>query len=66
MDLHLTKIWASPSTLHLRFMVSYKTHQGVQWADVHVPLDSIPSEVRNVIGLSQEFDKDPDDSVPLF
>ena len=62
MDVHLTKIWASPSTLHLRLLVTYKTHQGVQFADVHIPMDKIPSEVRNLIAISEGYDIPPGDS----
>lgn len=66
MDVHLTKIWASPSTLHLRLMVVYKSHQGVQFADVHLPMAKIPSEVRSLVALSVGFDEEPEDDLPLF
>jgi hypothetical protein len=49
MEASLTKIWASPSTLHLRFLVRFKTHEGVQFLDFHMPLAEIPEDVRQAL-----------------
>jgi len=38
MDVHLVKIWASPSTLHLRVMVSGKHNSWAKFHEIHVPL----------------------------
>lgn len=66
MDITVTGLWASPSTLHLRLMVQGKRKSWVRFANVHVPLSEIPSEVRSLIALSDGFDREhKDDPLPL-
>ena len=48
MDVHLIKMWASPSTLHLRVMVTGRKKTWSQFADIHIPLDALPAEVRSL------------------
>lgn len=51
MDIHLTKIWCSPSTLHLRLMATFKTNDWHQYADLHIPLDKIPADAKTALLL---------------
>jgi hypothetical protein len=66
MDITATKIWASPSTLHLRLLVRFKTHSAVQFADLHIPLELLPQELRGAIDLTDEWRAEAQHSEPLF
>jgi len=65
MDITATKIWASPSTLHLRCVVRYKTRDHVQFVDMHIPLEILPKELQGYLELTADIVRDaqPDDSL---
>lgn len=44
MKVTLIRIWASPSTLHLRVMVSAKGGAWAVFRDIHVPKEELPVE----------------------
>lgn len=46
MEIIVSRIWSTPSTLHLRCVVKYKSHEGVQFSDIHIPLRDMPEELR--------------------
>lgn len=48
----LVHIWASPSTLHIRVMVSDKKRRWSQFGVLHVPIEEIPSELRDILAGS--------------
>lgn len=60
MEIKITEIWASPSTLHLRLVVRGKGNKWMKFHSVSCPLDAIPSEVRRLIQLSEAFDREPE------
>ena len=68
MDIHLAKIWCSPSTLHLRLMATFSTNDWHQYADLHVPLDKIPRDARQALLLALEETPEglePDERLPF-
>lgn len=68
MEINVQEIWATPSTLHLRLVVEGKQKKWIKFANVHVPMSVIPSEVAALIWLSAGLDKETidRDDVPLF
>lgn len=66
MEATLTRIWASPSTLHLRLMIQPKNGRWSQFVNLSVPWETIPSEVRTAILMSDRFDRDEQHEQPLF
>lgn len=66
MEAEIVRIWASPSTLHLRLVYWGKQKKWMKSADVHIPLAEIPSQVREQIRVSDGFDVEPQPDVPLF
>jgi hypothetical protein len=66
MEANLTKIWATPSTLHLRLLVRFKTHQGVQFLDLHIPLADIPADVKATLTASEGVALVSQDQAALF
>lgn len=44
MDIRLVRSWASPSTLHLRVMVTAKSGNWSVFRDVHIEKDNLPLE----------------------
>jgi len=63
MEASLVRMWASPSTLHLRVCVVGKRKHWVQFCDLHIPLDDIPlsvvAEVQKRLGLGSRAPEDP-------
>lgn len=56
MEITVTQIWASPSTLHLRCCVVGKGEKWIRFIPVHIPMEQIPSEVR--ASMSDEYDRE--------
>ena len=46
MEADLVRLWATPSTLHLRVVVWTKHRQHMQSAEIHYPLKSLTSVER--------------------
>lgn len=57
MNVSLVRIWASPSTLHLRVMITAKNQAWSLFKDVHVPKDSIAPEDLKSLLLTGEVDE---------
>lgn len=63
----VTRIWITPSTLHLRLMVVGKGDRWVRFREVHVPLNEIPFEdLRNLLDRDQVFSEDRTPDPTLF
>ena len=61
MDITVVKIWSSPSTLHLRVMVTYKTNPHGRFADVHIPIADLVNSGWE--GFNAYLDAEPDEEV---
>lgn len=66
MDITATRLWASPSTLHLRCVVTFKTREAVQFLDLHVPLEMLPKELQGYLELTADLARDPQPGDSLF
>lgn len=49
MDISLSGLWASPSTLHLRLVVRGRENRWVRFYNLHIPMEEIPAVVVNSI-----------------
>jgi len=54
MELTPVRIWASPSTLHLKVAVTFKTTTHIQFAEMHIPLEELTETIRSSIALLDE------------
>lgn len=70
MEADLVRLWASPSTLHLRLVVSWSKNSGMRSCEVHWPIDQLTSvERRNLLEalrVSEISPTDAEDQAPLF
>lgn len=69
MDINLSRIWASPSTLHLRLLYGASDGSWVRSRELHVGWEVLPPETRRqlmmALGQDREGTTDEED-VPLF
>lgn len=55
MEVHIIRLWISPSTLHLRVMVEFQNKRWVQFRDAHLSLSELDADsVSNLLGLAAE------------
>lgn len=53
MDIRLVRSWASPSTLHLRVMITGKDNKWSQFRELSVPLEDLDESVLEVLLTSR-------------
>lgn len=67
MKVELVRLWATPSTLHLRVIYGPDNGAWVKSQELHVPWDTLPASTREVLrfALAEEHDEDVRED-PLF
>lgn len=67
MKITVTRIWVSPSTLHLGLMYGPNSEKWIRFQNVHVPLEAIPFEdLRNLLERDQAQKRDEEGQPVLF
>ena len=49
MEVSLTQIWASPSTLHLRLVITGKGGKWIRFHNLHIPLSEVDETVSRAL-----------------
>jgi hypothetical protein len=65
-DLTMSRMWASPSTLHLKIAITPKDASWVQFCELHIPLSELGETIRSSILISLDEDGRYQHDEPLF
>jgi hypothetical protein len=66
MKIDLVRLWASPSTLHLRVIYGPDSGAWVKSQELHIPWDTLPNSTREVLRFALDEERDEDRQDPLF
>jgi len=66
MKIDLVRIWASPSTLHLRLVYGPDDGKWVKSQEVHVPWATLPKSARLMLAQAVDDERDEERTLPLF
>lgn len=66
MKIDLVRLWASPSTLHLRVIYGPDSGAWIKSQEIHVPWDTLPDSTRSMLAMLVQDEKDEPEQDPLF
>lgn len=67
MKVDLVRLWASPSTLHLRVVYGPDNGAWIRSQEIHVPWDTLPAATRAMLAQAVDLERDEEDAtLPLF
>lgn len=66
MRIELVRIWASPSTLHLRVVYGADDGSWIRSQEIHCPWDSLPLSTREMLRMAIDHERDEQGQEPLF
>lgn len=66
MKIDLVRIWASPSTLHLRVIYGSDDGSWIKSREIHCAWDSLPPSTRDMLMMAVDQERDEQGQDPLF
>lgn len=66
MKIDLVRIWATPSTLHLRVVYGADNGSWIRSKEIHCPWDNLPPATREMLQMAVDQERDEEGEEPLF